>query len=902
MAVRELDPSEKVFPIQVRELLPDEEVFPDTRDPSDPFAGQEVRNIRPALERFGRSANVGISEGLGGPVDLMTGLMNLASREGTRFVNIFRDPSGQTPERRFEAPQISGALGSSDQIRSGFAALGLAPAVGEEDPDSLAGSVGRISGASAAFLLPTGAAANTARGVATGVRAAPKSVAGRVVQDIGKSVIETPGRFVAAEAAGVAGAGTGGFIAREKFPDSPAASFIGEILGGLSPAGAVTAVKVLPTVVGIRLARAIVRPVTKTGGQRRAEQRVQTAARDPESAAAELAAPETIPGLTPAQQTGDEGLLSLERAVIESSEQLIGKSDEQIAQVTASIRTAVSDIGEGVPIEKTAATLQEARQYVQSLMDARMRIAALKADERIAALGPNATREQANIIAREEIEAAREAVNKQVRELWNAVPESVVLPTNKSTEAYKELLATTPRAKRHNIPDIARRFLDPESNEKFAATETVAELQGLRSQLLEDATIARAAGKSNEERMANDLADAVLDDLGAQRDAIKGEAGDALRAALDATADMKARFDKGTVGDIRAFDRRGAPTTPKALTLETAVGQGGPRARVETRAITEAVETPALRGAVEDFLLDDFQRRAVRDGVMDSKKAEAFLARQKDVLEDFPELRSRIETAIEANDVSALRTGQAEGLAKRLNDPKVSRAAIFLKEPVEGAMERIAKSPKPERTMRELMKQARRDPTGDALKGLKTGFGDLLLGRVSTRTETSGGDFLVSGRLLKRLLNEGPVSKMAKTLLSPDEQKRLTEIADVAEKVGKATSAKVKPEGIINDNPSLLFSTMARILGAQLGRQVAQATGGGTVQTPGIMAGLFQRAITAGTQDPARRLLIDAMGDKKLFEAMLSNGVTPAERKFVRAQVNAWLLSIGAEQIQDDEK
>ncbi len=870
---RELQPGEEVLPLgKVRKMQPDEEVLP---EPSADLSG---------LQQFGRSSNVGIAETLGAPADLANFVLGSVGLDS-------------------EEPVLG-----SRQIRRGFAALGLAPLPGEDDPESLLGSMGRVTGAATAMLLPVGPAARAARLVETGARAAATTVRGLIVQDIGRTAAQSPGRFAAAEAVAGAAAGAGGFVARERFPESDAAGFIGELVGGLTPAVAVGAARLIPSVLGIRLARRLARPFTKTGGRRRAERRAQESARDPELAADQLEAPEAIPEaeLTPAQQTGDEGLLSLERSVIESSDQLKGQADEQIAQATATIRRSLADLGEGVSPEKTAVALEEARNYIKSLLDTRMRIAATRADERIADLAPGATRAEANIIAREELDAALRATRQQERDLWAAVPETVELSTVNSRVGFRETVEGTARAQQDDIPAIAKRFLDPDSNEKFTEFETVAELQGLRSKLLEESRAARASGNFNAARIAENLADDVLADLGAQRDDIVGEAGEALRAALDFSADLNARFTRGPVGRLLGAERRGGAKTAQELTLETTVGRGGPRARVETQALLGAIEgstqTPALRGAIQDFLLNDFERRAVRDGRINKKAAQTFLSRNSDVLEEFPELRGRLEGAVEADDIALVSAERAEGLAKRLNDPKVSRAAVFLKEPVEDAMQRIAKTGNPEETMRELVKQAGRDTTGDALKGLKTAFGDFLLQKASTRRATTEGDFVVSGRALKRALKDGPVARMAKALLSTDEQKRLQQIVDVAEKVEKAVTARVRPEGILADQPSLLFSTIARVTGAQIGRQIAVKTGGGTVQTPGVLSGVFQRAASAQVQDPAMRLLMDAMGDKDLFQALLREGTSPADQKFVRRRLNAWLFAIGAEKLRDEEK
>ena len=863
----------------VRELKPDEEVVRTTRETVRELEPDEtvIRSLTPQ-EQFGRGANIGIAETLGAPVDLANFVLGFIGLES-------------------EEPVLG-----SQQIRRGFAALGLAPPPGQDDPESLFGSVGKVTGAATSMLLPLGPGVKGAREMAMGIRQAPSSIPGRMYQDIGRTALEAPGRFLAMETAGAAGAGTAGYWARQRFPDSEAAAFTAEVLGGMGPGAVVGMAKLVPTVLGVRLARYLARPFTRTGGLHRAEHRMQEVARKPETAIEQLAGSEALPEarLTPAQRTGDEGLLSLERSVIDSSEQLKGEAEDQIAQATRAIRESLAGLGEDIPPEKTAETLEEARAYVQSLLDTRVRIAAQRADERIAELGPQATRQDANLIAREELQNALRAARQQEREYWDLVPDEIFLSTARSKEAFQQVVETTSRARQRDIPDIARQFLDPDSNQAFTDMETVRELHGLRSALLEDARKARAANEFNKARIADDLADAILADLGAQRDNIEGQVGDALRTALDFSADLNDRFTRGPVGRILGSERKGGVRMPEALTLEATIGRAGPRARTETQAILEATESPALRNAVEDFLLDDFQRRAVSRGRINPKAAETFLARHQDALEEFPELRRRLEGAIEADRFAVAATDRAEGLARRLADPKISRAAIFLKDPLEGAMARIAKSQKPAEAMTEIVRQAGRDPTGDAVKGLKTAFGDYLLQQSAMGRATVEGEFVVSGQALRRILKEGPTADMAKTLLSPAEQKRLQEMVDVAIKIEKAIAARARPEGIIADRPAMFSSMIARIVGAQLGREVAVRTGGGTVQTPGILSNLFNRLIANHVRDPGRYLLINAMQDEKLFSALLNPGKTAAQQKVIRRQLNAWLVSVGMDALRED--
>ena len=853
--VRELSPDEEIItddlppPVKTARLMgEDEPVFPDMGE----------------VEKFGRGANVGLAQTFGAPVDLMTA--------GLNFLGLNIDPST--------------AVGGSASLQRGLAALGISPPPEQQDPDTLSGSIGKMTGASAAALIPFGAAT---RGMAAGKEAT--TVFGKLAQDIARSAVTSPKTFIAAELAGSAGAGTGGYIAREKFPESNLASVTGELLGGLTPAVGVGVMKLTPSALGIRYARKLGEQFDLQTSTMRAEKRLQESARHAGEAVKSME-DDLLPILTPAQKTKDAGLISLEKAVIASSDELTGQADDQIAQATKTIRESTVGIGEGAPIQRTEENLLAAREYLSNLLDTRIKISVQRANEKLADLGPRATREEANLIAREQLEKALDDARAQEKTKWSDVPKEVILSTTNSKTKYAETMLNTPKAQKEDVPEIATKFLSEKG--VFKDTESVAELQGLRSKLLEESRKARAAGNYNTARIADDLSDAILADLGAQRENVQGMYGHALRSALDFSFDLNEKFTRGTVARILGTEKRGGLRTPEALTLETTAGIGGPRAKVEVESLFKAADTPELRGAVEDFLLDDFQRRVVRNGEIDPGKLVQYMGRYRDILDDFPDLRLKIEAASRANDASIAAQNRAEGLARKLNDPKVSRAAVFLKGNIESGLERVAGSSSPGKNMAELVRQSARDETGDSLRGLKTGFGDLLIQKASTRTPTAFDDFVVSGRTMKNLLGDGPLSEMAKELFSPDEINRLRVIAETAERLELAVAAKPHKGGIIIDPPNMMFSIIARVGGAQLGRKIAEWTGGGTVQTPGILSGMAKNLLEKKVKDPAAKILIAAMQDEELFKALMTNQIviSKQQKAAVEKQLNAWLAGI----------
>ena len=194
--------------------------------------------------------------------------------------------------------------------------------------------------------------------------------------------------------------------------------------------------------------------------------------------------------------------------------------------------------------------------------------------------------------------------------------------------------------------------------------------------------------------------------------------------------------------------------------------------------------------------------------------------------------------------------------------------------------------------MTELVKQARRDPSGEALEGLKMGFGDWLLRNSETSATDAAGEAFVSGRKLMKLLRNPRVNKAMVPIFSTGERGRMLRAARTAVLLENAARSGAATEGIIGDVPSGLVTLVGRVIGAQVGRVVARRTGGGTVQTPGIIASRVKQALESGVTDPAKKLLVAAIGDDSLFRALLTEAATPASQKFVRRQLNAWLAGV----------
>ena len=897
----------------------------------------------------GAFAKRGLARGLGAPVDLVNaglGLVGLG-RERPFFGS---KTWQQTLDETFGGPS---------------APEGAKPTT---FPEAMAGGAAEAVGS----LLP---GAVIVKGLSAG-----KGLAGYIARRIGETFARQPASAVAGTAVAGAGAGIGGQAAVQLTDDERARIF-GELAGGFAaaplgaaPGAALRATDVtlsnVPLGVGkvYRAAKAGLFPFTRGGAEVRARARVQGLVADPDVAAARMAEP-TIADVSPATRSGEPALMALEREVLNTDPKLAAEFAGKSREATDKLRQEISEIAGGGQVEETRQFLgqrlesttagieanRQARQaaterqrgITTGLADVDAEAAArdvaarssrllnalnIRADQaravteqRLAALSPTQRKSEAAVIVREEIENALTAANNQARELWEAVPMDIQVPTNTGRAAYGELVAKTPQAQQDSIPDKARRFLDPDSNQKFGDAESVREVWGLRSDLLETAREARAAGKFNAARMADDLADALLSDLGAVQGETAGAVGQPLREALDFSRVVAERFRRGAVGKILGTERAGGERIAPEMTLEATVGAGGTRGAVAASQIAAAAPTSqAAKEGTRQYLLNRLQDVAVKGSAFNQVAARKFVTDNADMLDQYPALRQEIEGVASSADLSdrigatmASRskrvtraagrltaasdaegravTAEAERTARetaKLTDrqafarttavEKKSYVSAFLNAPVEQEFDVVLKAKNPVAAASALKRSAQKDQSGRALAGLKASFADYLIRRASTKA----GD--LSG--LDIVLNDSRMMAGAREFMAPDDIMRLRRIAGELKNI--ETAAGPLPsvgKAVISDVPSTILSLAARTLAAGEAAKVAKHTGGHGLIIAGMFTKRAQQLLTNLTRDRAKALLTEAVQDQELFKTLLTTTATQMGRKAVNMRLNTWL-------------
>lgn len=843
-----------------------------------------------------------IASSLGLPVDMVNSVLRMAGM-----------PVSDRP------------LGGSASIEAGMARAGQAanapmvPEVGftpETPQQYMARGVGQALG----MLNPTIAAARLAANVGG-------PVTSRVGQIIAQAPVGTstsrlgslgaPAATIGLETAAGAGGGMGRSIAEYHYPGNEPVAMLGELVGGLAGGAAAASPGLLART---PVTGAIIdagRSVLPSGAPSRAASRLQSMTEDPYAASRAAVAP-TISGLTPAQRTGETSLLALERAVAEGNpaiaRDLRARAEAAQATLLAEARALGGDSAQ------TRAFLEGRVTRLFESLNTRAEQAEATARQRIAALEPNAPAAERSRITREEFDSAFSDVRKQVGAMYDP---SVIGDTRLSTtslfDQFAALVDATPLPDRHNIPAYAKEFLGrpaPDEDEALRAiqpglfpprpqsarlgqTATPADLQSLRSNLLEIERRAYAEGRRKEGSFAGQIADLVMDALDNAPDASA-----ALRAANAANRSMNEIFRGGAVRPLSRMGDVAEANLPPELTLERLIGSGGPRGDIGARDLLRATNnSPATRQAIEDYLTESFRNTAISGaGRLEPESATNWMRKNAALLDRFPEVRNRLAEAMtaqgQAQTAVARRTAVESGLRQR-DDSRVARlldqrqespVARFLNAKPGEEVARVFSADDPAAIAAGLRRSVDRDQTGQALAGLRGAFIDNLLGRA--RQTTAEGP-VFQGSAIMDALNDPKQAAALRAVFDEPALQRLRQIGTEFTALERARAARPAKGGVIEDIPSKVLDAVGRFFVARTVSGLAESA---------IASGAMRNFLKRMTTDRAERLVSDAVTNPELFSTLMSPLRTVEQQDAAARRLQSWLAGLGGRAVAGEEE
>jgi len=774
-------------------------------------------------------------------------------------------------------------FGGSKSIESGLRAIGLD--IPKRPPKSVGEHIYSGVGEATGMLIP-GVLGMKALSRGTGIAA-------NIAKQIYGTMVKHPTAAVATEITGGVGMGAGRKIGEEHPELGMVPELVGGIVGGMAP----TAINYMPSRLAFKAAKKVAEkvslPFTEAGARYRAGEFIKKQVADPTATTKTLAV-ESISGLPPVAMTGEKRLMALYNQVKSLDPATDAKAIEQITKVAFKLEREMRVLGRGSP-EILKDMTEKRIASIELGMDNRIAKRMEAVQRKVDSLPVAQRQSQESIIVRNELTKVMHEERELVKKTWLDVPRKVTVEVKNTKAAFAKISEELATAQKSDIPIVLRNHMVLKED---VTSTTVNEMQGLRSKLLEVSRQARANSQWNKSRIAEDMADAILEDMTISAGKTVTPEGELLNTALASTKQFKQRFEQGTVGKILGYERTSAPSIAPELTLDIATRGKG------IVDINKVVVTPEARIATEKYIARSFTDYSLDpNGAVSPAKVQKFLRNNEELLDSFPNLRKQMENIGGAQKLATATKTTMEARKAALRDPKVSAAGRFLNTNVGDEIKGILKSSNPALLTKQLVNQARKDTTGQAVEGLRGGFIEHILDKSSIGGFNDLGEKTLSGRTILGFIKDN--NNVLNQVFSSEQIGRMNRIGQELAKI--ETLEQTRGMGIeFSDTMSNLLKFASRFGGAAAGRHWGKMVGaGGTVQIPGFFAQQWHKIATSLTKDRFEKLVYDAIvsPDKKLLEALLMPINKPVsmggKSKEVAIRLNAWLMATGNQVLQD---
>jgi hypothetical protein len=714
------------------------------------------------------------------------------------------------------------------------------------------------------------------------------------------------------------GAVTGQGIARsvaEEQEFGPGASLALEVGGGLL-GGFAGSGPIQRAIVGT--GKRIAKPHTAEGSMDRAATRLREVTDDIPLARRNIDK-NIDTGLQPSAMTEDPGLMAMEQTIAKYDPALGTKLDKQTSDAADRLFKAIGADAKLGSMTATKKVLANNVKRTKAAIDTRVEVAAERSRQALDDLGDVATEADISIIQRAELESALKDATVQEKALWEAIPKNAKTRTAGVMAKYKELLRDLPIAQKDNMPVKARQLLGGSKDAemipsgvvgtdgkmimlegqaptgKLGKTTTIKELDGLYKELGTAASEARKASNNNTARIAEDLREAILEDMAH----VKGDktARESVGKAREFSKQKNAKFSDGTIGKILGT-KKGAVGVDPELTLGAGVGQGGLKGSLAAREIAVATDKDIGQlGAVQEFIKRKFLDHSIDDGVISPNKARDWIADNSELMETYPHLRDQFKSARSAEDVSRSIQKSSEALRGKLDQKSVSKTAAILNAPVHKEVANIFSSQDPSASMQNVVNAIRRDKSGEAMKGLRAGIADHMTNLIKTADVDVKNRPIGSGAKLKTALAKGSSSREAmEKVFSKKEMANWDRMADTLILNNRQMAKKgTAPAFVIQDKSGMISELVGSVAGVKGASKLSALTGGGgSIQIPAMGGKLGRKAMKALGADKAQQVLIDALTtNPELLKALFARR-TKANEKLFDLQWRKYLARSGS--------
>lgn len=805
-----------------------------------------------------------------------------------------------------------------DVVRDFFQEAGL---VGEEPATGYAARVGRELAQAPAYAFPIAKAARA------GTQLTGKY--SKYLQPILDYARKSPAKTASAEVATATTAALGGEFGSQFGPHGEQ---WGYLAGGLAPAGIVPATGLvgrttwgtvrhpLSTLRNNPIARQFDRAIATTpehqreGAGRILRQNIgedaagTLRAYDPE-APGTLSGPEVGGPYTIGEMTGDPSLLSLQARLAdeprptEAGTRGLGRTaEERAGQFSEAEIEMRPDAGSQAFVRgRVGDAIDKINQRIENV--------ASGVEQRLDNLRPGETVDQIEVAARDEFDSIWNLARKQEQEYWEKIG---------GVYNTEDLIA---RARRiiQEEPDIASdvdswilkiggrdKGLNSAGEEIPAVPSILDKGEGLPNRYLHDekqiARIAskiserirklRKAGNFNQARILNEFSDEL-------RSLIRVQGGDE-QALAEARAFSRTKaeiFKQSGLNKLLESGTHGGRQTPPELTL-TKLIPTGPAGKVGAQQLRNAAAKYGPNGAdqvdaiMERYLIAQFANQTMRPGEAFNPAAATAFVKDNPVVQLYPKLHDGM---LDAAASQRLATKADKALRKRLtNAENIGAASAFLND--NNFLGTIRNSRNPIKSLRQMLNLAKKDASGNTLKGIQAAFYEEMMDDVIRENAVSG---IKINKYLKNQTNR----QMIRETFGADQLKIFDDFAKGVTLFNKGLSGKPNLANLDRQAPQMLkrwLGNVAVVLGGTASKIGSTFTGKGLLyaQIARTTSNNFLDRILKIGNERIYAVLDQAMTDPALAKELLGKPPkTDAEFRLKFPRLSA-ILATGEEAVE----
>ena len=504
---------------------------------------------------------------------------------------------------------------------------------------------------------------------------------------------------------------------------------------------------------------------------------------------------------------------------------------------------------------------------------------------------------RASVTLDEQIAQTLKAVTERKNQLFDSIdPANQLLIDHLPLQRVVKDI-TTPKNKLDFTPDdlpsdlisrIKKSFIkDKKTNQ---VNLTFGAIQSLRPKLSEAISNARAANQGGVVESLNKLkgvADGYINKL-----ADLTNAPASAQAALDYYKNTYIPTFRESIGNqFRKNIRKGVPFNPSETAGKFLLNRPGGQIEAATNLskIISVSETPATAlASIKNYLGSELSRLVVgTKGTAVPKKIDRFKQNYAQVLDLFPQIKNDIDN-FQKNLFTKTGTLNEVEQAFRINKEKFNKnsiayklgqAELYLnKNPVE-ALQGVLRSKDSSKELSKLLKLVNQDTSGEALKGLKNAFKEMVWQGVTTNKQLPEGElYEVSRNIVAKLFKEN--NDVLKKLFTPDEYQNLQQVQNALNNLDLLNYAVTtgSPTASLTKDADKLRIVLASWYGIVKGRGISQ------------ILKFASNLLGINPQGNINKLLTDSMLDPSLAKEVI-RVVTPQTERPIEEAINTYITN-----------